>query len=94
MLIGCRLAGGGATAPGGGATELMDRITLALLLLLFLTNDEGQEGQRVERERYSDRKSEKEGWKHIKNMKKHTKLLSLIWSTCNELKEITAALTG
>lgn len=61
MLIGCRLARGGATAPGGGATELMDRITLALLLLLFLTNDEGQEGQRVEREKYSDRKSEKEG---------------------------------
>lgn len=61
MLIGCRLARGGATAPGGGATELMNRITLALLLLLFLTNDEGQEGQRVERERYSDRKSEKEG---------------------------------
>lgn len=61
MLIGCRLARGGATAPGGGATELMDRISLALLLLLLLTNDEGQEGQIVERERYSDRKSEKEG---------------------------------
>lgn len=61
ILIGCRLARGGATAPGGGATELMHRITLTLLLLLLLTNDEGQDGQRVERERYSDRKSEKEG---------------------------------
>ncbi len=70
MLIGCRLARGGATAPGGGATELMDRITLALLLLLFLTNDEGQEGQRVERERDTATESQKKRDEtHIKNMK-------------------------
>lgn len=72
MLIGCRLARGGAAAPGGGATELMDRITLPLLLLLLLTNDEGQEGQRVERERYSDRKSEKKGMETHKEHEKQT----------------------
>lgn len=59
ILIGCRLARGGATTPGGGATELMHRITLTLLLLHLLTNDEGQDGQRVERERDTVIKSQK-----------------------------------